>query len=290
VLGADDQISIWALGAEETSDKPLRIDAAGFIDVPMVGRVKAGGLTLEQLKQELVVRLSSQIRHPQVSVSIVSFGSQPVSVIGAVNKPGVYQLQGPKTLLEVLSLAGGLNNDAGSTIRIIRRSRQGKGRQPDALNASAQGADVTELNLRSIVEGDKTSANLIIQPDDVIAVSRAKIVYVTGAVRKPGGFALGEREGVTVLQALSLAEGLNTTAAARDAKIFRGGKSGPSHSEISLDVQKMLDGRAHDIDLQPEDVLFIPDSKSKSAAIRAVEAAINIGTGVTIWRVGGVHP
>src|SRR5437868_2059804 len=206
ILGPADQIDIWALGAEELSGKPLRIDAAGYVDVPTVGPVKAGGLTLEQLKAELIVRLKSQLKNPQVSVSIVSYGSEPVSVIGAVNKPGVYQLEGPRTLLEVLSLAGGVSNDAGSTVRVVRK------REPDPQNTSstvgAEQASVTTFNLQSIVEGDDTTGNILIRPNDVISVSRAKVVYVAGSVHKPGGFPLGERDQLSIIQLMSLAEGL----------------------------------------------------------------------------------
>ncbi len=107
VLGPGDEVALWALGAEEISAHPIRVDPSGFIDVPLIGHFQAGGLTVEQLREELTRRLQAQIRRPQVSISITEFRSQPVSVLGAVNKPGTYQLQGQKTLLEALSLAEG---------------------------------------------------------------------------------------------------------------------------------------------------------------------------------------
>src|SRR5437879_5941760 len=97
VLGPDDQITIRALDAEEISDKPLRVDMSGFIRLPMVGRLKASGLTIEQLETELASRLKQYIQEPEVAVSVVEFRSQPVSVIGAADHPGVRQLQGSKT-------------------------------------------------------------------------------------------------------------------------------------------------------------------------------------------------
>ena len=117
VLGPDDQIVIHAIDAPEISDKSILIGMNGDITLPLIGRVKAGGLTVEQLETELNARLAKYVKDPQVSVTVTEFRSQPVSVFGAVSKPGVIQLRGRKTLYEVLSMAGGPRNDsAGSTI------------------------------------------------------------------------------------------------------------------------------------------------------------------------------
>src|SRR6266850_3147444 len=126
VLGPEDQIKIWALGVEEISDKPVRIDPSGEIDLPLVGRVHAAGLTVEQFKSGLAKRLAKEVREPRVSVDIVEFGSQPISVMGAVNHPGVLQVSGRKTLAEVLSLAGGLRTDAGPYVKITRQVKYGE--------------------------------------------------------------------------------------------------------------------------------------------------------------------
>ncbi len=103
VLGPDDQILIRALDAPEISDKPFLIGTNGNITLPMIGRVKAGGLTVEQLEAELTTRLKEFIQDPQISVTVTEVQSHPVSVFGAVTKPGVVQLRGRQTLYEVLS-------------------------------------------------------------------------------------------------------------------------------------------------------------------------------------------
>jgi len=108
VLGPGDQLVLHVADDEEISDKPLSVDPAGTIDVPMVGRLQAAGLTLEQLKAELTSRLKRYITEPEVSVNLSASGSQPVSVLGEVTNPGVHQLKGSGHLLEVLSLSGGL--------------------------------------------------------------------------------------------------------------------------------------------------------------------------------------
>ena len=113
VLGPDDQIVIRLIDAPDISDKPVLIGTNGDITLPMIGRVKAGGLTVEQLETELNTRLKEFIQEPQTSVTVTEFGSQPVSIFGAVKKPGVVQLRGQQTLYQVLSMAGGPREDAG---------------------------------------------------------------------------------------------------------------------------------------------------------------------------------
>src|SRR5437899_8346070 len=120
-LGTDDQISIRALNMPDISDKPLRIDADGYIKLPMIGRVKAAGLTLPRLESDLVERLKVYLENPDVVVAVTEFHSQPVSIVGEVRTPGVHQIQGSKTLIEILALAGGLHPEAGPIVRITRR-------------------------------------------------------------------------------------------------------------------------------------------------------------------------
>src|SRR5258708_21739495 len=108
VLGPDDLISIRVLQAPDLADKPIRIDLNGYIDLPFIGRVRAAGATVEVLRTELEAKFSAIVREPQVAINVDEFRSQPVSVIGAVNTPGVHQIRGKKSLVEVLSLADGL--------------------------------------------------------------------------------------------------------------------------------------------------------------------------------------
>ena len=125
VLGPDDEITIRALHADEITDKPFRVDPLGYLSLPIIGRVRAGGLTVEQLAHEVSSRLNSFIREPEVSIRVTEFRSQPLSVLGAVKNPGVYRLRGRTTLIEALSSAGGLEPDSGGTIHITRQSECG---------------------------------------------------------------------------------------------------------------------------------------------------------------------
>jgi polysaccharide export outer membrane protein len=284
VLGPDDQIKIWVLGVEEISDKPVRIDPSGDIDLPVAGKLQAGGLTIEELKAKLVERLAKSLLHPQVSVEMVDFGSQPVSVMGAVNHPGVHQLGGRKTLAEVLALAGGTRPDAGPRVTISRQIRYGpiplRSAKPDPTGDFS----VADVEIKELLSGAKPADNIPIHANDLISVPTAEVIYVIGEVRKPGEVTLKDQSSISVLQALSSAEGFGPTPAPQNAKIVRLAPGSKERAEIPVDLQKVLAGKAEDIQMRPNDILVVPLSGPKRAAARAMEAAIQTVTGVIIWR------
>jgi len=284
LLGTDDQLEISEPELGELTNKQVRVDGDGDIEVPLAGRVHVSGLTVLQVEQELAKALSVYIRHPQVVVSVAEVRSQPVSILGAVNTPGVHQVQGQKTLLEMLALAGGTRPDAGYSIRITRQLEWGCIPLPKAgLDASGR-FSVAEVNLKKILDAKDPEDNIQILPHDTISVPKAEMVYVIGDVRHSGGFALGEQQSISVLQALSLAEGLNGTADARHAKILRLTGSSDERKETAVDVKDVLSGKKSDVTLRGDDILFIPGSTGKKVALRTIEAAIQTGTGLVIWR------
>ena len=284
VLGPDDQIVLQGLNAEEIVNRPMRIDPSGEIGLPMVGRLRAAGLTIQQFEQELNQRLSIYIREPRISVSVTEYRSQPVSVLGAVNSPGVLQVQGRKTLMELLSLAGGLRPDAGYRVKITRGVEWGPIPLPNAAPDSTGKFNVAEVTIKGLMEAKNPEANILIMPHDVISVPVAELVYVIGDVKKAGGFTLHERETMSVLQALSLAEGLQSTADAKRAKILRLPPDGEDRQEIPVNVKEILAGKSQDVTLQGGDILFVPDSTGKKVGYRTLDAIINVVTGVAIWR------
>ncbi len=190
VLGPDDQITVFVLEAEEFSKTPTRIDASGSVNLPMVGRVQAANLTIEQFEAELRQRLSKYIRDPQVTVSVTEFHSQPVSVLGMVNTPGVQQLQGRKTFVEILSMAGGLRPEAAPVAKITRRLEYGRIPLPGAQDDPTGQFSMAELSLRNVLTAAKPEENILIQPFDVISIPKGSVVYVTGEVKKTGGIVL----------------------------------------------------------------------------------------------------
>jgi polysaccharide export outer membrane protein len=134
------------------------------------------------------------------------------------------------------------------------------------------------------MDGRHIASTLEIQPHDVITVPRARLVYAIGEVKKPGGFVLREKQSVSVLQVLALAEGLSRTAGAGSARVLRPNPAGGPREEIPVNLNQLMAGKCADVALQPDDILFVPNSMAKSGLMRAMEAAIQMGTGMAIWR------
>ena len=284
VLGPDDSIVIHALEAEEINDKPIRIDMSGNIRLPLAGRIHAAGLTIEQFENEIAERLTPYIKQPQVSVSVTEFRSQPVSIIGSVVSPGIHQLQGKKTLIEMISLAGGVKDEAGPTIKITRQLKWGRIPLPNAVDDPSGQVSTAEVSVKDIIESRNPLENIAIRPDDVITVPRAQMVYLIGEVNKPGGYVLRERQSVSVLQALSVAGGMSRNAGAKNAKILRLVAGNQEREEIPIDLKKVLAGHGNDISLLPDDILFVPNNISKNIAVRSLEAMLTVGTGLAVYR------
>ena len=285
VLGPEDQIMVQGPNAEDLANKPLRIDGKGEVVLPLLGSVHAGGLSVREFEQALNVRASSFIRSPQLVVTVVEFRSQPVSVVGAVNSPGIHQIQGRKTLIEMISLAGGLRADAGSTIHITRAM----GRLPlldEHLDATGK-YSIADVKLRDITSGARPDEDIEVRPHDVVTISKASSIYVVGEVRKPGGFLLGDESSISVIQAISLAEGTEKTANLKRVFIVRNSQLPSKRQEIACNLDKILKGKEEDQGLQPQDILYVPGSTGKKIALRALETAITTGSGIAIW---GMRP
>ena len=272
-LGAGDLIKIDVFDIPELS-RQIRIDPGGYVSMPLIQqRILAAGLTSYQLETKIADLLRAQglVSHPQVSVFVVQRNSQPITVIGAVEHPLVYQAQRPTTLLEVLSAAGGLADTAGDYVTISRPQKDGK-------------AHVDRVSLRDLIDRGDPEANVAVAGGDVITVPKAGIVYVVGAVNRPGGFVIqNDTDQMTTLKALALAGGAKEASKPQDAVIIRKGKAGQNR-EIAVNVKNILSRKAEDVRLLPNDILFIPDSAGKRALAKAAEAALQITTGIVILR------
>ncbi|MFN7922006.1 MAG: polysaccharide biosynthesis/export family protein [Bryobacteraceae bacterium] len=271
VLGADDVITIQARQADDLNNRNVRIGTDGLIHLPMIGAVRAAGRTAPGLATDIEEKLRAFFQEPEVVVSVVEMKSQPVSVLGLVHTPGVYQLNGRRMVTEVIAMAGGIRADAGDRIRVTRRAGGGD-------------AEVREVSLKAAIETGDPAANIEIQPNDVVSVPKARMVYVIGDVKKPGAFVLSEREQVSVLEALSMAEGMLRTAAGKSGKILRSSPEVTRRPEQPIDLTKLLAGKEEDLLLRPDDILFVPSHTAKNATMRILESAIQIGTGITIYR------
>jgi len=265
LLGPGDLLHISVLGAPEF-DRDVRVSESGKIALPFAGEVLVGGSTTEEAERAIAHRLSSGefFTDPQVSILVKEYATQGVSVLGEVQKPGIYSLLGSHTLFDAISAAGGTTAKAGQTVTITHRS------QPDK-------PEVTTLHQAS---DHSIRGNVDISPGDTVVVSKAGMVYVVGDVKQPTAIVL-ENPDLTVLQAIAIAQGANTTASLDNSKILRQTKSGML--EISVPLKKILSAKLADVPMQSDDVLFVPQSTAKKAAIRTLEAVVQTATGLAIY-------
>jgi polysaccharide export outer membrane protein len=284
-LGPGDVIQIHAVEAEDISDKPIRIGSDGYINLPAVGRLKVADRTAEEVQAEIEGRLKRLIVNPDVSVTVVETHSHPISVVGAVKTPGVFELQGRRTLLEIMSLAGGPRDDAGYTARITRQVEFGAIPLPNAAADPSGQFSVAEINLQNIMDARDPVGNILMMPNDVISVPKANMVYVIGDVLKPGAIAMSDQKTVTVLQALGIVSGLVRTAKSTEAKILRVVPGSSTRTEVAVNLKTILAGKTNDVALQADDILFVPTSLKKDFAYRTFEAVGGVGATSMIYRV-----
>jgi polysaccharide export outer membrane protein len=184
----------------------------------------------------------------------------------------------------MISMSEGLRTDAGYAIAITRSLDWGPLPLPDTAVDKEKRVSVGHVSVKSVMEAKNPDENILIQPNDVISVPKGELVYVVGEVKKPGGFVLNEHESMSVLQALALAEGTLNTAAVSNAKVLRATEGPGPRDEVPVNLKQIMLGKAKDVPLRSEDILFIPNSTARSAFLKTLETGINVGTGIAIWR------
>jgi len=184
VLGPGDQISIQVQDLQEISTQPIRIDPNGYIDVPLIGRTEVGGLTIDDCRSAMAKLVSKYVSNPQVTINLVQNESRSVSVIGSVNNPGVHSTQGPQRLIQAISMAGGVRNDAGSRVIITREARWGLLPLPTAVMDSRGTFSTATISLQDLLSAKFPDDNIFVDPGDVISIPKAEVVYVLGTVKR----------------------------------------------------------------------------------------------------------
>ena len=215
LIGVQDVLEINLFNQADLSGR-YAVETDGAFSFPLIGRVGAAGLTVEQLEEALRARLQAgYFRNPRVTVAVAEYRSQRVFVMGEVRSPGAYPLAAGTSLVEVLALAGSLTTSASGTAVVVRGG--GAAAPGDAAQA-AEGRQTVRVNLRDLESGD-LSGNLLLRDGDTVLVPRADVVFVFGEVRSPGSYPI--QEGMTVLQALSLAGGSTEFAALNRISVMR---------------------------------------------------------------------
>jgi polysaccharide export outer membrane protein len=263
VLGPNDQILVRAPEAEEIDNRPFRIDGDGNLNLPLVGRIHAAGMTLQEMEADLVKRLREYIREPQVFVTVVQFRSEPVFFVGLFVRPGIYPLQGNRTLLEMLTSVGGLQPNADRHVKVTRHEEYGPIPLPDAIVDPEKKVSTVEINLGSLRENINPAENILLQPYDVIAVGRAEMVYVNGEVGRVAGFELGERDSISIAQVLTQAGGFSRDAKKSKIRILRPILNTNRRAVIEIDGQQLFEGKALDVPLLPGDIVYVPRSYTR---------------------------
>ena len=327
-IGPQDLLDINIFEAPELN-RTVRVSENGEVSLPLLGGIHVVRLTARELENTLAAKLREFLKNPHVSVMVTAIESHPVSVIGEVNKPGVFQVRGSKTLLEMLSMAQGLAPDAGDEVLVMRnagynrgqddgaqaarggerdskdtdgiKSRAGSGDSGNsgALQKNAiaskeatndagtkqgqQSGDTIAINLRHLLNSRDPRFNVPIYAGDIVKVTRAGIVYVVGAVKKPGGFTVKGNEQMSLLKAIALAEGLSSTSSKGHTRIIRTDEGSGKRSEIPVELGKILDGKAPDMNLQAADIVFVPSSMGKTVFFRSTDAVVNTATGLAIF-------
>ncbi len=255
-IGPGDLIDLTVFDVPELVLK-VRVDASGSVSLPLLGDLKLAGMTVRDAQRLIARELveHQMVKEPQVSLFIEEFATQGITVYGEVNTPGIYPLMGPHRLFDAISAAGGLTLKSGGTVTILHATQRD---HPEVI---------TLTNENPIEHADVT-----IYPGDKIIVSKAGVVYVLGEVNKPGAFLMEDNTSISVLKATALAGGTTKLASLKDSVILRKSPQGTAETRISLD--KIYHGKATDLPLHAEDIVFVPLSNVKNYGAMGLQGAI----------------
>ncbi|HYG99968.1 MAG TPA: polysaccharide biosynthesis/export family protein [Terriglobales bacterium] len=261
-IGPGDLLEISVFGAPE-SLKQVRVSSEGSVTYPFAGTLKLADMTVRQAEEALAKTLQDggYYNNPTVSILVKEFATQGVSVLGEVQKPGIYPMMGPRQVLDAISAAGGLTPKAGRTVTVTHRSRPN---QPQTVPLD-----------------DDSKNNIAVYPGDTVRVSKAGIVYVVGNVKQPGGFVMDNQD-LSVLQAVALAQGVMPDSSLNSSKLIRKTPDG-QQQEIPIKLKDVLSSKAPDVALKADDILFIPSNPAASAGKRGLQAALQVITGIAIY-------
>jgi len=265
VIGPGDDLEITVYGAPDLSGH-TRVSAAGNITMPLIGDIRIAGLSSSEAEAaiETQLRQKSIVNNPQVSVYVKEYTSSGISVAGEVAKPGFYSALGSRRLFDVLQAAGGPTDKAANEVVISHRDQK----------------DATTVYI-SKDPAEMAASNVDLQPGDTVVVPKAGIAYVLGEVTRPGGYVLNSTGGITVLQVVAVAGGPTHVASAGKTRLLRRTENG--FQEQRIDLKKLLRGKAHDVSVRNEDILFIPNSAIKTALNAA--ALLSIASTAAIYHV-----
>lgn len=300
LIGPSDVIDIKIEDAPELSGT-FRLNAKGTLSLPVIGTVETERKTTEEVTKYITekLRAAGYLVNPIVNVSVKQSNSRAFFIQGAVRRPGIYQIEGRPSLLKLITIAGGLADNYGSTAFIMRERKKAKSNEtaaPDAKEKTVnqkvsdktikpdqaaatvaetdeseddsapeeEGAyDLLKANINNLLRGN-LDQNIVIEAGDIVHIPQSDVFFVAGEVKSPGSFPL--KEGTTLRQAISLAQGTNFEGNLDQSVIFREDQLTGKRQEIKIDVAAVMAGKKEDIDIMPNDIIIVPNSKKKTVA------------------------
>jgi polysaccharide export outer membrane protein len=271
-LGPDDLLGISVYDSPELS-RTVRVDADGNLRLPMMRqRIAAAGLFPYELEKSITSALISEniLVNPVVTVSVVEYRSRPITVAGAVKSPVTFQATGNVTLLDAISRAGGIAENAGTSILVSRPAQSG----------SASSTPLTQrIPVRSLLDGEDPTLNIKLDGGEQIRVPEAGRIFVAGNVKKPGVYAITDGPESSVLKAIALSQGLDSFSA-HTAYIYRSEAGMHGKNEIPIDLKGILNRKVPDPPLYADDMLYIQNSAGRRNTAKIVELSLGLGLGL----------
>ncbi len=267
-IGKDDLIGITVYDAPELT-RTVRVDTDGDIRLPIVRQhIKAAGLYPAELEKAVTAALTDEnvLVDPIVTVSVAEYRSRPISVSGAVKNPVTFQATGTVTLLDAISQAQGLTENAGSEILVSR--------QPSGTNDKS--ATLTQrIPVRGLISAEDPTLNLHLEGGEEIRVPEAGRIFVLGRVKKPGMFFITDGSESSVMKALALSEGLDTFPSHK-AYIYRVEGGSGSRNEIPIELNKIMNHKSPDVPLLANDILYVPNATGAQAGLKVLETSVGV--------------
>jgi protein involved in polysaccharide export with SLBB domain len=343
-IGGGDLLSISVFDVPELA-REVRVNEAGTIAIPLVPtRLHIAGLTETQAQQVIadVLQANGLVSHPEVSVVVREHKSKPITIVGAVQHPMVYEADRGVTLLEAIAEAGGVSNDAGDTVLVTRshsatfvmvpipdpislsapgtaasaesstqdapvlsekdttpnsnsaafpsatelaQNSSPPANPPTSTETPAPSGNIITINLNQLLETGDVRNNIPLEAGDVVTVPHAGIVYVLGAVNRPGAFVMAnDRTQLTMMKVIALAGGVTRIAKLDHTVIIRRDDQG-KQTETQLNLKKVLDQKSEDLPMRPSDILYIPDNRAKEYLLQTLQLVLAAGVGVAFWRL-----
>ena len=282
-IGPEDLLEI-SVFEDEKLNKTVRVSSQGNISLPLLGILRVKGLTGNELEKEIRDLLAEKyFQDPHVSIFIKEYRNQRISVMGAVEKPGIYDVTGQKTVLDILAIAGGLKEDAGQLLFLIRPPRL-EGEVPkEKKDSNDQTPRSFMIDLEELLVKGDLALNLSLIHGDVINIPVSGKIFVGGEVKSPGGFPLRGKK-LTVSQAIALAGGLKSEASGAETKIFRYSEKGTGKEILPANVYEIQKGKEEDFYLKENDIIIVPKSGTKAVLnemwdfIKGRIGAVSLGT------------